>query len=369
MENIPFVELKTQFDNIETEILSAIDEVLTSSWYILGEQGKAFEREFATYVQAQYAVGVGSGTEAIHLALMAVGVGHGDEVITVANTCIPTVAAISAAGAIPELIDVDPDTLTMDPEQLEPAISEKTKAIVPVHLYGHPCDMDPILEIAGKHRIPVVEDCAQAHGAMYKGKSCGTFGTAASFSFYPSKNLGAYGDGGAVVTDDDELADALRKLRNYGEEERYYHSLKGVNSRLDEIQAAILRVKLKYLDDWNDQRRELADAYRSKLADLPITLPAEMPWARHNYHLFVIRSPRRDELHTYLKDRGISTLMHYPVPIHLQSAYSDLGIGEGSFPVAEKACNEVLSLPLYPELSLENIERICEALREFDCQE
>jgi dTDP-4-amino-4,6-dideoxygalactose transaminase len=362
---IPFVELSTQFRSIEQEVRQAIEEVLASSRFILGPQGAAFEEEFAAYLGAGHAVGVASGTDAIHLALRAVGVGSGDEVITAANTCVPTVAGISATGATPVLIDADPRTFTMDPGQLEAAITPRTKAIVPVHLYGHSCDMAPILETAQTHGIAVVEDCAQAHGAAYRGKRCGTFGQAAAFSFYPTKNLGAYGDAGAVVTSDARVADAVRKLRNYGEEQRYYHSVKGFNSRLDEIQAAILRVKLRHLDGWNEARRDRADAYRRRLEGLPVTLPFEARWAKHIYHLFVIRSDQRDALQAHLRREGISTLMHYPVPIHLQKAYADLGLSKGAFPEAEQACNEVLSLPMYPELPFEAIEGAAKAIARF----
>ena len=362
---IPFVELKSQFRVIETELRMAIDEVLESSWFIMGRQLEGFEMEFADYLGTRYAVGVGSGTEAIHLALRALGVQQGDEVITAPNTCVPTLCGISATGATARLADADSKTLTLDPDCLEAAVTERTKAVVPVHLYGHPCDMDPIVEVARRHGISVVEDCAQAHGAGYRGKRCGTLGDAAAFSFYPSKNLGAYGDGGAVVTDDEGLAQEVRMLRNYGEERRYHHATKGFNSRLDEIQAAILRVKLKHLDAWNYARRECAKAYDERLAGLPVTLPQEADWARHNYHLYVVRSPERDALMAHLKERGIGCLIHYPIPIHLQGAYEDLGLGRGAFPVAEKACDEVLSLPMYPELRIEDINEVAEAMAGF----
>ena len=362
---ILFGELKSQYRSIEREVRAAIDEVLESAWYIFGKNCTAFEEEFAAYVGAKHAVGVGNGTEAIQLALTAVGVRPGDEVITVANTCVPTVTGIVSSGATPRLVDTDPTTLTIDPARLEAAITAKTKAIVPVHLYGHPCEMGPILSVASAHGVAVVEDCAQAHGAKYQGKQCGTFGAAAAFSFYPSKNLGAYGDGGAVTTNDDSVRARLRMLRNYGEETRYHHTVKGINSRLDEIQAAILRVKLRHLDAWNDARRERAARYLDQLKGLPLTLPAEAPWARSVQHLFVIRSPQRDALQAYLKERNITTLLHYPVPIHLQQVYADLNYAPGAFPAAEKACNEVLSLPMYSELPFEHIDRICDAIREW----
>ena len=362
---IPLVELKSQFKSIEREIRAAIDAVLESSWFIFGKQHAAFEEEFAAYIGTVHALGVGSGTEAIHLALVAVGVRPGDEVITVANTCVPTVAGIGATGATPVLVDIDPATFTLDPGQLEAAITPRTRAIVPVHLYGHPCHMDPILEVARAHNVAVVEDCAQAHGTEYRGKRCGTFGHAAAFSFYPSKNLGAYGDAGAVTTNDADIAGQVRVLRNYGEARRYYHELKGYNSRLDEIQAAILRVKLKHLDEWNAARRERAAAYRERLAGLSVQTPTETPWAKHIYHLFVVRSPNRDALREYLTAREIGTQLHYPVPIHMQPAYADLGLPKGNFPETEKACNEVLSLPMYPELPLDSINRVADAIASF----
>lgn len=362
---IPIVELDSQFRSIEGEIRAAIEDVLTTGRYIFGKHCAAFEKEFAAYIGAKHCAGVGSGTEAIHLALRAAGVQPGDEVITAANTCVPTVAGISASGARPVLVDIDPATLTLDPARLEGAITARTRAIVPVHLYGHPCDMEPILSIAAARGVAVVEDCAQAHGTEYRGRRCGTFGAAAAFSFYPSKNLGAYGDGGAVTTNDEAVDAAVRMLRNYGEEKRYYHSTKGFNSRLDELQAAVLRVKLRRLDAWNAARRERAAIYARLLKHLPIRLPFEAPWARHIYHLFVIRSRQRDALQAHLKECGIGTLLHYPVPIHMQRAYADLGYGKGAFPESEKACDEVLSLPMYAELPIEAVEQVAAAMTEF----
>ncbi|HIJ74198.1 MAG TPA: DegT/DnrJ/EryC1/StrS family aminotransferase [Candidatus Hydrogenedentes bacterium] len=362
---IPFLDMKSQFRLIEAEIRAALDEVLASSRYVLGRQLAAFEQEFAAYIGVEYAVGVGSGTDAIHLALRAVGVGPGDEVVTAANTCVPTVAGIWAAGATPVLVDVDPTTLTMAPSTLDAAMTERTKAIVPVHLYGHPCDMAAIMAIAERRGGVVVEDCAQAHGARCRGVRCGAFGKAAAFSFYPSKNLGAYGDGGAVVTDDPDVAARLARLRNYGEERRYYHAVKGFNSRLDELQAAVLRVKLRHLDEWNAARRERAAAYDRLLAGTPVTTPTVAPWAEHNYHLYVVRSPHRDALQAHLDRHGVGTLLHYPVPVHFQEAYADLGCGQGAFPESERACNEVLSLPMYAELPFDAIGRVAELVAAF----
>ena len=362
---VPIVELDSQFRSIEREIRAAIDDVLETGRYIFGKHCSAFEEEFAAYVGAAHAAGVGSGTDAIQLALRAAGIGPGDEAITVANTCVPTVAGIAASGARPVLVDMDAATCTMAPRKLEAAITERTKAVVPVHLYGHPCDMDPILETASACGLAVIEDCAQAHGTAYKGRRCGTFGAAAAFSFYPSKNLGAYGDGGAVTTNDPALDAELRKLRNYGEERRYYHSVQGFNSRLDEIQAAVLRVKLRHLDAWNEARRERAARYAQLLKPLPVRLPHEAPWAHHIYHLYVIRAAQRDGLQAHLSERGIGTLLHYPVPIHLQQACANLGYARGDFPEAEKACDEVLSLPMYAELPFDALERVADAIAQF----
>jgi len=362
---IPFVDFQAQFHTMAPEIRAAIDAVLESGWYILGQQVQAFEEEFARYAGVAHCVGVGSGTEAIHLALRAAGIGQGDEVITVPNTCVPTVAGIVSAGATPNFVDVNPKTLTLEPRALEAAVSERTKAIVPVHLYGHPCDMQPILEIAARFGIPVIEDCAQAHGARYRDCMCGSFGRAAAYSFYPTKNLGAVGDAGAVVTNDAALAERLRRLRNYGECRRYHHDVQGINSRLDEIQAAILRVKLPRLEAWNEARRERAARYNALLRDLPLQPPIEAPWARHNYHLYVVRSAERDRLAEFLHRQGVTVLMHYPIPVHLQEAYAGLRLPAGRFPVAERACAEVLSLPLYPELPMDTLEKIAQAVVSF----
>lgn len=363
---IQFGDLALQVKSIEGEIRSVVDRVLARGWFILGEETRQFEEEFAAYLGARFAVGVASGTDAIHLALRAVGVRPGDEVITVANTCVPTVCGIIASGATPRLVDIDAGTMSMDIRNLESAITLHTRAVVPVHLYGHPCHMDPILAIARRHGLKVVEDCAQAHGSMYKGRKCGTFGDAAAFSFYPSKNLGAFGDGGAVVTSDPEVARQARLLRNYGEERRYYHTSPGFNSRLDEIQSAVLRVKLRYLDAWNVARRERAATYARALSECAhLRLPDEAEYAESNYHLFVVRSTERDAIREHLRKNEIVTLIHYPIPIHLQEAYKPMGYREGDFPDSERACGEVLSLPLYPELPLSAIERIADCINEF----
>lgn len=362
---IPFAELKPQYLSIKDEIDAAVADVFDSGWFILGKQCAAFEQEFAAYHGGGHAAGCASGTDAIHLALRAVGIKPGDEVITPANTCVPTACGIAASGARPVFCDVDDDTLTMDPESLHSAITPKTRAIVPVHLYGHPCDMDAILDIAKARDIRVVEDCAQAHGSLYKGTKCGTFGDAAAFSFYPSKNLGAYGDGGAVLSRDAGVADRVRMLRNYGEESRYRSVSAGFNSRLDELQAAILRVKLRHLNAWNAARCALADTYRTALDGSVVRLPCEADWAMSNYHVFAVRCARRDALRAHLQESDIGTQIHYPTPLHLQPAYESLGYHNGDFPVSEAACNAVLSLPLYPELSAESVAEVSSAVKTF----
>lgn len=362
---ISFLDLKRQYLSIEDEIAQALQSVFDKSWFILGEQVEAFEEEFSIYMGTKYGIGVGSGTEAIHLALVACGVKSADEVITVPNTAVPTISAISFANATPVFVDIDPNTYTMDTSQLERNITERTKVILPVHLYGHPVDMDPILDIAKRYNLKVVEDACQAHGAEYKGEKVGSIGDIGCFSFYPSKNLGAYGDGGFVTTNDRKLADKIRLLRNYGQSEKYFHLIKGFNSRLDEIQAAILRVKLKRLVLWNDKRRELARCYCQLLEHSAVLVPREMDYANHVYHLFVIRSQKRDELQAFLRSHGIGTLIHYPIPVHLQKSYEDLGIGLGSFPTAEKCATEILSLPLYPELTVDEVTEVSKIICDF----
>ena len=344
---------------------SAVQRVLNRGWFILGQEGEQFEREFAAYLGARHALGVASGTDAIHLALVGAGVRPGDEVITAANTCVPTVSGISSSGALPVLVDVDPVSFNLDPSQIEGAITPRTRAIVPVHLYGQAADLDAIVEIARRHNIRVVEDAAQGVGAMYRNRKLGAIGEAGCFSFYPSKNLGAFGDGGAVVTDDDDIAERVRRLRNYGEVRRYYHATKGVNSRLDEMQAAILRAKLPLLDAWNRRRREIAAIYDREIRNELIRKPVELQYGIHNYHLYVVRCRRRDELQKHMADCGVGTLIHYPVPIHLQEAYQDLRQREGSFPVAEECSREVLTLPVFPELTDDEVNYVAESVNSF----
>ncbi len=362
--NIPFFDLTQQYETIQAEIDAATARVLKGGWYILGPEVKAFEKEFADYLGVKYAIGVGSGTEAIHIALLALGVGAGDEVITVPNTAVATVAAIELTGARPVLVDVRDDTMLMDVEKIEHAITPRTKAIIPVHLFGQSCDLDPILEIARAKNIYVLEDCAQAHGATYRGKRVGSIGDLAAFSFYPTKNLGAYGDGGAITTNDPALAERVNLLRQYGWRERYLSDIKGMNSRLDELQAAILRVKLRHLDAWNQARRERAALYTELLRT--VTPPREMPYGEAVYHLYVVQSKKRDALVEYLKTRGIGTMIQYPHTIHLQPAYTNLGYRQGDLPVSERLAREIVSLPLYPELSLENVRMIASIVNQFD---
>ena len=362
---IPMVDLKAEYVALKREIDGAIQEVLTSGWFILGSQVQAFEEEFAAYCGAAYGVGVGNGTDAIELALRVHGVGPGHEVITVPNTAVFTVLAISSIGARPVLVDIDPVTYTMDPDKLEAAITPHTRVVIPVHLYGQSADIDPILEIARRHGLAVVEDACQAHGALYKGRRVGALGNAGCFSFYPTKNLGCYGDGGMVVTNDAEVAERLRLLRNGGQRDRYHHELKGVNSRLDEVQAAILRVKLRHLDGWNEARREHAQDYATLLKGTELILPTQADYARHVYHLYVIRSQRRDDLLAHLRAHGVGVNIHYPVPVHLQEAYRDLGLDKGEFPIAETCACEVLSLPMYPVMTAEEVTRVADLIYAF----
>lgn len=344
---------------------TAVTRVLDSGFYLLGKEVEAFEREFAEYLGVQHCVGVGNGLDALHLSLRALGVGPGDEILVPSNTYIATWLAVSYAGA--SLVPVEPDerTYNLDPSRIEESITARTKAIIPVHLYGQPADMDPILEIARKHNLWVLEDAAQGHGARYKGKRVGGLGDIAGWSFYPGKNLGALGDGGAVTTNDPELADRVRVLRNYGSRVKYYNEVRGLNSRLDEVQAAILRVKLRSLDTWNDRRRHLAAWYTQELRDTGLLLPYVPEWTESVYHLFVVRSSQRNALQQHLKDLGIATLIHYPVPPHLQDAYRDLRLGEGSQPIAERIHREVLSLPFGPHLSEEQAAVVIDAVRSF----
>lgn len=360
---------RAQYLAHRAEIDAAMQRVLDRGLYILSEEVKAFESEFAAYLGVAQAWGVGSGTEALHLALAACGVGPGDDVITVAHTAVATVSAIELLGAVPVLVDIDPATFTLDPAKLEAAISPRTKAIIPVHIYGQPADLAPILDIARRHGVRVVEDCAQAHGALYHGKRVGAWGDIAGFSFYPTKNLGAIGDGGAVVTSDPALGERVRLLREYGWAERYVSHLPGWNSRLDELQAAILRVKLRHLDADNTARARLAAVYAEGLAGLNVIRPVTGTDRTHVYHLFVIRSAQRAGLQAFLKEREVGALVHYPVPVHLQPAYQHRLRGSQALPETERAAREVLSLPMYPELSPAEVQRVIEAVAQFERQQ
>ena len=365
---VPFLDLTRGYHRIRDEILLAVERTLESGWYILGQEVAGFEREFAEYCGTHYAVGVGSGTDALHLALRACGVKPGEGVVAVPNTAVPTVSAIVAAQACPVFVDIDPRTMTLDPEQLRRRLaasgaSPRITAVVPVHLYGGAADMGPILEVAREYGLKVIEDAAQAHGVEYGGRKVGSLGDAGCFSFYPTKNLGACGDAGIVVTNDAGVAERLRMLRNYGEQSKYCSRTDGFNSRLDELQAAMLRVKLRHLEEWIRERRQRAALYTELLAAEPIALPLEPPGERHGYHLYVVRSPHRDALQSHLQSRGIATIVHYPTPVHRQPAYLALGHAGGSFPEAERACAEVLSLPLYPELTEAEVRRVAEAVR------
>ncbi|MCL4237508.1 MAG: DegT/DnrJ/EryC1/StrS family aminotransferase [Anaerolineae bacterium] len=362
---VPFIDLTAQRLPFAQEIDEALARVMRSNSYILGEEVGLFEQEFAAYCEVAHAVGVDSGTSALELILRAYGIGPGDEVITAANTFVATTFAISYTGARPVLVDVDPYTYTLDIFQLQEAITPRTRAIIPVHLYGQPADMEPILALAQQHNLIVVEDACQAHGSRYKGRRVGSLGHAAAFSFYPAKNLGAFGDGGIVVTNDPDIADTVSKLRNYGQSAKYYHDLLGYNRRLDTLQAAILRIKLRHLDEWNAARRAHARLYQQLLGGNGIRLPVEANYAEAVWHLFVIRTVARDELQAYLKEQNIGTGIHYPVPIHLQGAHHDLGYGVGDFPVTEHSAGELLSLPMYAELTPAQIVYVADAIKTF----
>jgi dTDP-4-amino-4,6-dideoxygalactose transaminase len=355
---IPFGDLKRQYQQLATLIDETTKQVYESGWFVLGKELENFETNFVHYCHAKYAVGVGSGTEALHLGLLACGIEPQDEVITVSNTCVPTVAAISFAGAVPVFVDIDPVTFTMEPNAIASRITSKTKAIIPVHLYGQCADMNPILDIAAQYGLYVIEDCAQAQGALDRGRMAGTIGDVGAFSFYPSKNLGAFGDGGLVLTDNEEIACKLTFLRNYGQEKRYYHIIKGFNSRLDELQAAILNAKLSYLDSWNYRRREIARRYNQAFVALGITCPLEAKERFHVYHLYVLRVAQRDRFQHLLQEKGISTIIHYPIPVHLQQSYLECRSQSQYLPITEKLAGEIVSLPLYPELTDAEVDYI-----------
>jgi len=362
---IKYLDLQAQYQSIKAEIDAAIQNVLDNNAYVLGPAVQEFERNYANYCEVKHSVGVNSGTSALTLALRALDVGPGDEVITAANTFIATAAAIEHAGARPVLVDVDPVSRNLDPELLKMAVTSHTRAIIPVHLYGRPADMDPILAVATNHDIVVIEDAAQAHGARYKGRRIGSLGRMAAFSFYPGKNLGAYGEAGAVTTDDPKLDRTLRMLRDHGSEKKYVHDLLGYNARMEGLQGAVLNVKLAHLDAWNAERNRVARLYDRLLADAPVARPAFDPDIEQVFHLYVIETEQRDELQKYLGDHKVPTLIHYPIPIHLQKAFDHLDYRPGDFPIAEKLAHEILSLPIYPEMTDEQVETVAERVKSF----
>ena len=363
---VPFVDLVAQYKELRVEVMAAVDKVLGSGQYILGDEVEAFEQEFARYCGAKHCVGVSSGTEALHLTLRALQVGPGDEVITAANTFAATAFAISYVGARPVFVDVNPTDYTIDVESLQAAISERTRVIIPVHLYGQPADMDSILRIAHKHGLKVLEDACQAHGAEYLGRRTGSLGDVACFSFYPTKNLGTYGDGGAIVTSDRHLAEQVRHLRNYSQPAKNVHTHVGFNSRLDTVHAAILRIKVRHLDEWNGRRREIARAYGELLSTTPLGIPSERPGVRHVYHLYVVCHPGRDHLLSFLRAHGVSCGIHYPFPVSHQKPYALARTVPKDVPVATRLSKRILSLPIFPELTREQIHRVAEVVTAFD---
>jgi dTDP-4-amino-4,6-dideoxygalactose transaminase len=365
----PFLDLKASYLELKPELDAAYHRVMESGWYILGQEVEAFENEFAEYCGIKHCIGVGNGLEALHLTLRAMGIGSGDEVIVPANTYIATWLAVSYTGATPMPVEPDEKTYNLDPEKIEAAITNRTRAIIPVHLYGQPADMDPILNIAKQYGLKVIEDAAQSHGALYKGKRAGSLGDAAGLSFYPGKNLGAFGDAGAVTTNDPNLAARVRSLRNYGSKIKYFNETKGFNSRLDPLQAAFLRVKLKHLDEWNNRRHCIATQYLKALAEAnALTLPIVPSWAEPVWHLFVVRHPCRDIFQKRLEEREIGTLIHYPVPPHLSDAYAEMGFAEGTFPLTEAISHTIISLPMGPHMSDEQVQSVVEIV-ERTCKE
>jgi len=379
---VPFLDLKAQYESIRGEIQTAINQVLENAAFAGGPFVAQFEKQFAEFCGCKHAIGVGSGTDALWLSLLALGIGEGDEVITVPNTFIATAEAISFCGATPVFVDIEEQTYNMDPNKLEDFLKKRVgacgaaprhrsrslrpRAVIPVHLFGQPTDMDPILELSRRYDLSVIEDACQAHGAKYKGRNAGTIGDAGCFSFYPGKNLGAYGEAGAIVTNDDALAEKVRMLRDHGQAKKYYHNRIGWNARMDGIQGAVLGVKLKHLPSWNEARRQHARRYNELLAEIDaIHTPIESSYAKHIYHVYAIRGPRRDALISYLGERGISSGIHYPVPLHLQRAYSSLGLDNGGYPAAERCCGDFVSLPMYPELTNEQIIYVAEEIKRF----
>jgi dTDP-4-amino-4,6-dideoxygalactose transaminase len=362
---IPFLDLKEQYEGIQDEILKAVANTFSTTQFVLGKDVAAFEEEFAAFSGGKFGVACNSGTSALHLALLAAGVGPGDEVISVACTFVATTAAIDYAGAKPVYVDVNADTLNIDVSKVEAAITPRTKAILPVHLHGQPVDLDPLVDIAKRHKLVLIEDAAQAHAAEYKGRRIGSIGDMGCFSFYPGKNLGAYGEGGIVVTNNEDYAKTMRMLRDWGQEKKYHHVLKGYNYRMEGVQGAVLRIKLKHLEAWTEARRQNAATYNKLLQGAGVTLPTEASFARHVYHVYAVRTPKRDALMQALQSRDIQTGIHYPIPVHLQKAYAEFGYKAGDLPITEKASSELLSLPMYPELRREQVETVCNAVQEI----
>ena len=365
---IPFVDLKAQYLSVKEEIDAAVLGVLDSTQFVLGKEVAAFEELFAAYTQTSHVMGVNTGTSALHLALLAAGIGPGDEVITTPFTFVATASAIDYTGATPVFVDIDPVSYMIDPSKIEAAITPRTRAILPVHLYGQPADMDPIMDIAKRRGLVVVEDAAQAHGAEYKGRRVGSIGDLGCFSFYPGKNLGAYGEGGAVTTNNPELARTVRMLRDWGAERRYHHDIKGFNYRLEGMQGAVLRVKMQYIEEWTEARRAHAARYDELLSSAGFAAPVALPERRHVYHIYPICHPERDSLQAFLHDRGIGTGVHYPIPVHLQRAFAELGHKEGDFPHAEAVAREELSLPMFPELRPDQQNEVVDALKAWSSQ-
>lgn len=362
---VPYLDLPAQIRGIRKEVDAALARAIDNCAFCLGPDVAQFERDFAGFCDALHCVGFNSGTSALHVAMLLAGVGPGDEVITTPFTFIATSWAISYVGARPVYVDIEDATCNLDVKLVERAITSRTRALLPVHLYGHPCDLDPLLEAARKHKLPLIEDACQAHGAKYKGKTVGTFGASSCFSFYPAKNLGAFGEGGALVTNDAQLAARARALREHGSTRRYHHDEVGFNYRMEGFHGAVLGVKLKYLAKWNERRRAIAKIYTELLSETPLQLPREAPYAASAWHLYSVRHPRRDELKKHLEANGVGSAIHYPMPLHLQKAYANLGYKPGDFPVAEKAAREVLSLPIYPEMTDKQVQRVTDVVKEF----
>jgi dTDP-4-amino-4,6-dideoxygalactose transaminase len=362
---VPYLDLPAQMRPLRKEIDAAIARTLDNCSFCLGPDVAQFEKDFARFCEAQHCVGFNSGTSALHIAMLLLGIGPDDEVITTPSTFVATSWAISYANAKPVYVDIDDQTFNLDPQHVERAITPRTKAIMPVHLYGHPADLDPLLAICRKHNLALIEDAAQAHGAKYKGKVVGTFGTISGFSFYPGKNLGAYGEGGALVTNNAAFAARARSLREHGSTQRYYHDEIGYNYRMEGIQGAVLGIKLKHLEAWTRERRRVAHRYHELLASTPLQLPLEAEYAESAWHLYVVRHPRRDELKKHLEANHIGCALHYPLPLHLQKAYAHLGHNAGDFPIAEKSARECLSLPIYPELTDAQLQRVADVVKDF----